>query len=248
VGTWEVEVPNLAGVARWVWDIHGDGTYEFRAEGPGSPPAHNGTFKAKDGKYVLRSTTLAWDDEGTYTLSDNDTLVATGKLGTGTWHRVTSGPTSTDSATPFVPDSQTVGNSLSAYQAHVKSGVRETSGKLSKHFWMTAFEERGDPDDHNHRSNVDGTSFAQNSRRIIFNAATDLPMTQLPKANEVRCTVVSDATRSREFETIWEERTSGVELRGLIDAPPAGRWAPGNYTFSCQTGAEPFLTWRFEVE
>ena len=96
--------------------------------------------------------------------------------------------------------------------------------------------------------NVDGTSFAQNSRRIIFNAATDLPITQLPKANEVRCTVVSDPTRSREFETIWEERTSGVELRGLIDAPPGGRWTPGNYTFSCQTGAEPFLTWRFEVE
>ncbi|HTS89391.1 MAG TPA: hypothetical protein VMG41_12940 [Gemmatimonadales bacterium] len=26
VGTWEIMVPNAQGTARWVWEIHGDGT------------------------------------------------------------------------------------------------------------------------------------------------------------------------------------------------------------------------------
>jgi len=85
VGTWELNVPNTDGVARWVWDIHPEGTYAFHAEGPGGVPAHSGTFEAKNGKYSLRSTTIAWVDDGTYQVIQGNTLSATGKLGTASW-------------------------------------------------------------------------------------------------------------------------------------------------------------------
>lgn len=88
VGTWELNVPNTEGVARWVWDIHPEGTYAFHAEGPGGTAAHSGTFEAKNGKYSLRSTTIAWVDDGTYQVIQGNTLSATGKLGTASWTRV----------------------------------------------------------------------------------------------------------------------------------------------------------------
>ena len=88
VGTWEVNVPNSDGVARWVWDIHADGTYAFHADGPGNVPSHSGTFEAKNGKYTLRATTMVWVDDGTYQLIHGDTLNAAGKLGRAAWTRV----------------------------------------------------------------------------------------------------------------------------------------------------------------
>ncbi|HEY3934891.1 MAG TPA: hypothetical protein VGL65_09760 [Gemmatimonadales bacterium] len=88
VGTWELMVPNADGVARWVWEIRGNGTYAFHAEGPGSVPPHSGVFAARNGSYTLESTTIAWADTGTYLAPHDDTLNATGKLGTGSWHRV----------------------------------------------------------------------------------------------------------------------------------------------------------------
>lgn len=89
VGTWELKVPTPQGVSRWVWEIHQDGTYSFHAEGPGAAPAHSGTFTASQGHYTLSSTTLAWNDAGTYQLASSARLVVTGRLGTGTWQRVT---------------------------------------------------------------------------------------------------------------------------------------------------------------
>ena len=88
VGTWEIVTPTPLGVARWVWEIHPDGTYHFHAEGPNAAQPHSGTFAAANGNYQLNSTTMAWNDAGTYELRDSATLVATGKLGTGIWHRV----------------------------------------------------------------------------------------------------------------------------------------------------------------
>jgi Sel1 repeat-containing protein len=88
VGTWEIVTPTPAGIARWVWEIHKDGTYRFHAEGPGAVQAHRGTFAASNGHYLLNSTTIKWNDAGTYQLEDSATLLATGKLGSGTWHRV----------------------------------------------------------------------------------------------------------------------------------------------------------------
>jgi hypothetical protein len=94
VGTWEVVTPTPAGNARWVWEIFKNGTYRFHAEGPGAVQAHSGTFAAANGHYVLNSTTTAWNDAGTYQLTDSDTMVAAGRLGPGTWHRVQSKVTS----------------------------------------------------------------------------------------------------------------------------------------------------------
>lgn len=106
VGTWELDVPNAQGVARWVWQIHAEGTYAFHAEGPGGVPSHSGTFEARNGKYTLRSTTMPWVDDGTYQLIQGNTLSATGKLGTASWTRVQPAPgqTPNDSAATHSPD------------------------------------------------------------------------------------------------------------------------------------------------
>lgn len=88
VGTWDLQVPTAAGASRWVWNVRENGTYDFHAEGPGDTPAHSGTFSASKGRYALISTTIAWNDSGTYRLSGDDTLVASGRLGTASWRRV----------------------------------------------------------------------------------------------------------------------------------------------------------------
>lgn len=88
VGTWELNVPNADGVARWVWEIRAEGTYAFHAEGPGGVPSHSGVLEARDGKYTLRSTTMPWVDNGTYQLIQGNTLSAAGRLGTASWTRV----------------------------------------------------------------------------------------------------------------------------------------------------------------
>ncbi|MCL2453243.1 MAG: hypothetical protein FWD08_06310 [Alphaproteobacteria bacterium] len=82
VGVWTMEVPNDQGTARWVWDVHADGTYSFHAEGPGNVPAHGGSFAGFAGHYLLNSTTLSWTDAGTYQLQ-GDSMLASGKLGKG---------------------------------------------------------------------------------------------------------------------------------------------------------------------
>lgn len=112
VGTWELNVPNADGVARWVWDIHADGTYAFHAEGPGNVPSHSGTFEARNGKYTLRATTMVWVDDGTYQLIQGNTLNAAGKLGRATWTRVmpTSAQARTDSSARHVADANTDSN------------------------------------------------------------------------------------------------------------------------------------------
>jgi hypothetical protein len=103
VGTWELSVPNAQGVARWVWEIHPNGTYDFHAQGPGAAPSHRGTFAAAKGNYTLKSTTSAWNDTGTYRVTGPDTLLATGRLGTGSWHRVRSGTATDSGAQPANP-------------------------------------------------------------------------------------------------------------------------------------------------
>lgn len=87
VGTWEQEVPNEKGVATWIFQIARDGSYSFTSTGPGGPPPSSGNFTGKNGVWSLKSTTIDWDDAGTYNLPTPDTFVMTGKLGTGVWKR-----------------------------------------------------------------------------------------------------------------------------------------------------------------
>jgi hypothetical protein len=72
----------------WIWRVAGNGTYEFHSEAMDDAPAHAGTFTASKGHYTLHAISLSWDDTGTYTFQGPDTVVAKGKLGTGTWRRM----------------------------------------------------------------------------------------------------------------------------------------------------------------
>lgn len=51
-------------------------------------PCTSQQHAASEGHYQLNSRTMAWNDAGTYKLEDSATFVATGRLGTGIWHRV----------------------------------------------------------------------------------------------------------------------------------------------------------------
>jgi hypothetical protein len=90
VGTWETQVPNNRGVARWVWNILPGGTYRFHSEGPGAVSSHEGTITLSDGHWTLRALRglRGWEDGGPYEFRDANTLIMTGRLGTGIWHRI----------------------------------------------------------------------------------------------------------------------------------------------------------------
>ncbi len=81
-GTWEIPVNG----GRWVWEIDPDGTYRFHSEASDGAPSHSGTFSASGGHWSLQATN-GYSDGGSYTVQAPDSLVITGRLGTGTWHR-----------------------------------------------------------------------------------------------------------------------------------------------------------------
>lgn len=85
VGTWEL----LINPGYWIWRVAGNGTYEFHSEAMDGARTHAGTLTSSKGHYTLHAMNLSWDDAGTYTFDGPDTIVAKGKLGTGTWHRLT---------------------------------------------------------------------------------------------------------------------------------------------------------------
>jgi hypothetical protein len=86
VGTWEL----LRNPGVWVWRIAANGTYEFHSEaGDGAAP-QAGTIAAGGGKWAIRALNNGYTDGGTYLFQTPNTLLFTGKLGTGTWRRVAS--------------------------------------------------------------------------------------------------------------------------------------------------------------
>jgi hypothetical protein len=100
VGTWEMFVPNNRGTAHWVWEIEPSGIYRFYSTGPGAAPAHDGTVSVADGKWSLHALRglPGYTDGGSYEMKDPDTLVMTGKLGTGVWRRAGAVPTNGNGA------------------------------------------------------------------------------------------------------------------------------------------------------
>jgi hypothetical protein len=88
VGTWEIMVPSDRGQSRWVWNIMGDGTYNFHAEGGRPVRPHEGRMTAMNGHWTLHATRglAGYSDGGSYEVHD-PTAVITGKLGTGYWKR-----------------------------------------------------------------------------------------------------------------------------------------------------------------
>jgi hypothetical protein len=83
VGTWIMD----RNPGQWVWRVAANGTYEFHSEAADNTPSNNGTLTMAGGHYTLHAISLAWDDVGTYIVQSPDVVVATGKLGTGTWKR-----------------------------------------------------------------------------------------------------------------------------------------------------------------
>jgi hypothetical protein len=90
VGTWYL----LINPGYWVWRIAANGTYEFHSEAIDSAPSQAGTITTNGGKWSIHALNNGWVDGGAYTLQGTDTLVATGKLGTGNWKRLGNGATS----------------------------------------------------------------------------------------------------------------------------------------------------------
>jgi hypothetical protein len=89
VGTWEIMVPSGRGQSRWVWQMMGDGTYKFHAEGGRATPPHEGTITAANGRWTLRALkglSKDYSDGGSYEIHDTIAVI-TGKLGTGYWKR-----------------------------------------------------------------------------------------------------------------------------------------------------------------
>lgn len=84
VGTWEME----RNPGRWIWRVAANGTYEFHSETDDNTPSNAGTFTASTGHYTLHAISMTWDDVGTYKAQSPGVVVATGKLGTGTWKRI----------------------------------------------------------------------------------------------------------------------------------------------------------------
>jgi Domain of unknown function (DUF4189) len=84
VGTWELFI----NPGRWVWRVAPNGTYELHSEAMDNTPSNAGTFSASSGRYTLHAISMSWDDAGTYKVQSPGVVVATGKLGTGTWKRI----------------------------------------------------------------------------------------------------------------------------------------------------------------
>jgi uncharacterized protein DUF4189 len=87
VGTWQIDIGNPS-TGRWLWQVTGNGTYELHSEAFDGTPTNAGTLSASNGRYTLHATNISWDDSGTYAFQPPATVVATGKLGTGTWHKI----------------------------------------------------------------------------------------------------------------------------------------------------------------
>jgi hypothetical protein len=83
VGTWIM----IRNPGQWAWRIANNGTYVFHSAAMDNAPPNNGTLTATGGRYALHALSMNYDDEGTYVVKSRDEIVATGKLGTGTWKR-----------------------------------------------------------------------------------------------------------------------------------------------------------------
>lgn len=81
-GTWLLQWPGQP----VYWKIDKNGRYEI--SGPGAAIKHDGTLRARKGKWSLKSKTWG-DDGGTYSFPNAATMICVGKLGPGTWVRVT---------------------------------------------------------------------------------------------------------------------------------------------------------------
>jgi hypothetical protein len=142
VGIWQLSVNG----GLWVWEIHPDGTYEFHSEAPDGVAPHAGKFAASGGVWSLQATN-GYTDGGTYTLQGPDTLVATGHLGTGSWHRVTN---STRQALPGDSSAQSVADRIKSHNIEIAHnfspawGIQCSPGGADDHFALRCHADLSD--------------------------------------------------------------------------------------------------------
>jgi hypothetical protein len=89
VGVWEFSVPPVMQLGtRWIWEVHAEGAYVFRAEGFGAPPSHNGAITARGGRWTQRSSNGLVNDAGTYAFLAPGRVQMSSPVGTGAWTRI----------------------------------------------------------------------------------------------------------------------------------------------------------------
>jgi hypothetical protein len=86
VGAWELPLNG----GSWVWEVRGDGTYQFHSEARDGAPSHSGTFSASNGHWSLLATT-GYADSGVYLFQPPDIWIVAGRLGAAAWRHPTSG-------------------------------------------------------------------------------------------------------------------------------------------------------------
>ena len=88
VGTWQHSI----NPGNWVLQIGPNGSFAFDSEAADGAAPTMGTFSASKGRWVMHATNLAWDDTGTYQYKTSGEFEMTGRLGTGTWQRISTNP------------------------------------------------------------------------------------------------------------------------------------------------------------
>lgn len=86
VGKWTMTIPSVLGPTQCFWEVRSNSTYTSVCVGA-QKSNHSGNVAITDGRWSLNATTTQYSDAGTYKFSDPNTLVMTGKLGTGAWVR-----------------------------------------------------------------------------------------------------------------------------------------------------------------
>ncbi len=86
VGSWYIKIPSPQGESTCYFDVKAGGAYSSWCVGA-HPAAHSGTVVIAGGKWALTATTMSWSDGGAYQIPNPNTMIMTGKLGTGAWLR-----------------------------------------------------------------------------------------------------------------------------------------------------------------
>jgi hypothetical protein len=124
-GTWEIAVPG----GRWILSIDSAGAYSFVNEAGGPAPSHSGEFRAADGRWSLRATTMTLEDAGSYALGA-DGLELSGNLGATRWSRAAQASVTAGTFAPSPADVPPSPNPPSPSSASTPSNMPTAQGAV----------------------------------------------------------------------------------------------------------------------
>jgi hypothetical protein len=128
VGAWTTAIHNQYGDWTLTFKVELSGAYRTLCKGPAPLPDDIGHFAAQGGKWQVRKAS-GETDQGTYVLSDQDTLSLTGKAGTLTWKRLSRSPASpaaSEAPSPKLPDERVLGT----WENHNTLGGKTTTSLM----------------------------------------------------------------------------------------------------------------------